>query len=215
MGTLGGHRGNFTWALNKYNSTDDPLVREDFARKLAQYLANAHADGFKAEDVTQGQSYPADEVKKFVETVAAVELPEMSEEAVNAQLAAKIDTSNVIQLGVGPEAVYAYGYACLPNRLKIGMTTSNCVQRIVQQINESTPDRPVLHLEIKTGKAAVLERTLHSVLESRGKKLTGGGYEWFLTTPSEVIEIYDFIMKGVGEVLRGRTTPDFADAHPG
>jgi hypothetical protein len=32
MMALGHHRANFSWALNKYNSTDDPSEREKFAR---------------------------------------------------------------------------------------------------------------------------------------------------------------------------------------
>jgi hypothetical protein len=196
MSTLGGHRGNFTWALNKYNSTDDPVERERFARHLAKYLQNAQADGFSADTVTQGQSYPADEVKKYLGDAVLAEVPEVSEAVVNAELAEKIDMEHVTRVGAGDEIVYAYGYKCLPDRLKIGMTTSNCVQRIVQQINESTPEKPVLYIEMKTARSRTLERALHSVLDTRGKKISGGGYEWFNTTVAEVLDIYNFVTKG-------------------
>jgi hypothetical protein len=78
--------------------------------------------------------------------------------------------------------------------LKIGMTEAGCVQRVVQQINASTPDRPVLHMEIKTDHCRSLERAMHSILEHRGKKIVGGGDEWFKTTAKEVLDIYQFVM---------------------
>lgn len=59
--------------------------------------------------------------------------------------------SDVVRLGdKGLSVVYAYGYRCVPDRLKIGKTEFNTVQRIVAQISTSTPDRPVLFLEIRT-----------------------------------------------------------------
>ncbi len=195
MVTLGGHRGNFTWALNEYNSTDDPAIREKFARYMAQYLKKAEGDGFAADLVTQGQSYPIDEIKKYADEPLSSDISEMTEDQVNQQLAQKIDTANVTRLGVGNEIVYAYGYPCAPDRLKIGMTEVDCVQRIVQQINASTPDRPVLHVEIRTDRCRTLERAMHSVLEHRGKKVLGGGDEWFRTTAAEIIDIYQFVTK--------------------
>jgi T5orf172 domain len=74
-------------------------------------------------------------------------------------------------------------------------TQTDCVLRIVQQINTSTPDRPVLYVEIKADRSSALERAIHSALNLRGKKISGGGDEWFKTTVTEVIDIYEFLMK--------------------
>ena len=195
MMALGHHRANFSWALNKYNSTDDPSEREKFARFMAKYLKGGCADGFDPEEITQGQSYPADEVTKYDNAPTLSDVAEKTEDEVKKEFAHKVDTINATRLGTGKECVYAYGYKCAPDRLKIGQTETDCVQRIVQQINTSTPDQPVLYIEIRTDRCRALERAMHAVLEHRGKKLLGGGDEWFKTSPAEVLEIYEFVTK--------------------
>jgi hypothetical protein len=77
--------------------------------------------------------------------------------------------------------------------LKIGKTEVDTVQRVIAQIGTSTPDKPVLLLEIRTHDHHSLERAVHSILEHRGCKVTGGGGEWFKTTREDVIGIYRFI----------------------
>ena len=67
------------------------------------------------------------------------------------------------------------------------------MQRIASQIWTSTPDKPVLLIEIRTDAFRAIERALHSVLEARGKKIEGGGAEWFRTTREEVLAVYRFI----------------------
>jgi predicted protein tyrosine phosphatase len=67
------------------------------------------------------------------------------------------------------------------------------VERIAQQINTSTPDKPVLLIEIKTDKCRALERAIQATLETRGRKISGGGTEWFMASRDEVLAIYKFI----------------------
>ena len=100
-------------------------------------------------------------------------------------------------LGEGNASVYAYGYRCAPDRLKIGMTEGDTVQRIADQISTSTPDQPVLYLEIKTSLCRALERAIHGILEVCGRKVQGGGDEWFKATPEEIQSIYKFVVDGV------------------
>jgi len=83
------------------------------------------------------------------------------------------DTSDVVRLGDGQSVVYAYGYRCAPDRLKVGLTTGDTVQRIVAQISTGTPDKPTLVLEIRSHDCSSLERALHAVLEYRGAKVVG------------------------------------------
>ena len=90
-------------------------------------------------------------------------------------------------------AVYAYGYRSYPDRLKVGSTEAETVQRIAAQIGTGTPDKPVLHVEIKTNDCRALERAIHAVLEARGKRITGGGAEWFKVSREEILVIYEFI----------------------
>ena len=87
-----------------------------------------------------------------------------------------------------------YGYKCAPGRLKIGRTDGDTVQRIALQITTGTPDKPVLMVEIKTNTCRALERAMHAILEARGKKVDGGGAEWFKTNRDEVLEIYEFVI---------------------
>ncbi len=67
MATLAGQRAQFTWALNQYNATDDPEQKTKFAQRMAQYIAAAPSHGFTLEMVTQGQSYPADVVARYLD----------------------------------------------------------------------------------------------------------------------------------------------------
>jgi T5orf172 domain len=101
--------------------------------------------------------------------------------------------SDVIRIGEGEGVVYAYGYACCPDRLKVGSTDRDTVQRIASQIGTSTPDKPVLFVEIRTNQCRAIERAIHATLESRERKISGGGAEWFKTSRDEVLAIYRFI----------------------
>ncbi len=65
MATLAGQRAQFTWALNEYNKSDDPDTHVKFARRMAKYIAAAPSHDFTKEQVTQGQTYPA-EVDHYV-----------------------------------------------------------------------------------------------------------------------------------------------------
>ena len=103
--------------------------------------------------------------------------------------------SDARRLGQSSGVVYAYGYRCAPDRLKIGLTEGDTIQRIVAQISTGTPDRPVLLLEIKTNDCRSLERAIQSTMEHRGCKIVGGGAEWFKASREEVIAIYQFVTK--------------------
>lgn len=194
MATLAGQRANFTWALNQYNLAEDADKRGRFAKLMAKTIAAAPSNGFTLDEVTQGQSYPASEVAKCLNDPVAVESePGISEEGAIQSLASVVDTSDVIRDGQGKGILYAYGYRCAPDRLKIGITEGDTVQRIAAQISTGTPDMPVLLIEIKTNVCRALERAMHGILETRGRKVSGGGAEWFKATREEVLEIYRFV----------------------
>jgi hypothetical protein len=106
---------------------------------------------------------------------------------------AAVHVSDVQRVGEGEGIVYAYGYACCADRLKVGSTEGDTVQRIAAQIATSTPDKPALLLEIRTNRCRALERAIQATLEARGCKISGGGAEWFKATRDEVVAIYRFI----------------------
>jgi hypothetical protein len=143
---------------------------------------------------TQGQPYPTAEVERYlVEGVAADAEPDISESEELQEVAEAVDTFDVVRLGDGPNVVYAYGYRCAPDRLKVGLCNGDPVQRISAQISTSTPDKPVLLLEIRTHDCRPLERDIHSILEYRGAKIKGAGTEWFKASRDEVIAVYRLI----------------------
>ena len=108
-------------------------------------------------------------------------------------------------LGAGRNSVYLYYdqqernsaeskgenvWAC-----KIGMTVNELHTRIYQQVSTALPaERLRIGLHIKTNKQEKIERIIHDILKVRGKHIEEApGTEWFLTSPSEVKGIYNFI----------------------
>jgi hypothetical protein len=157
---------------------------------MAECIAAAPANGFTVEQVTQGQLYPVGEVKQYLNDATENADPGITEEQALCEVEAAVDVSDVVRMGDGPKTVYAYGYRCVPDRLKVGLTEGDTVRRITSQIFTSTPDKPVLLLEIKTHDCGALERAIHAILDYHGKRVVGGGKEWFKATRDEIISIY-------------------------
>ena len=195
MATLPGQRAQFTWALNQYDLAEDAEKKEYYARRMAKYISAAPANGFTVEQVTQGQLYPAAEVAQYLAAADGDVDQGISEGQALREIEEAVDSADVIRLGSGPKIVYAYRYRCAPDRLKIGLTEGNVVERITAQISTSTPDKPVLLLEIRTHDCSSLERAIHATLEYRGSKITGGGKEWYKTSREEIIAIFESIAK--------------------
>jgi hypothetical protein len=196
VATLAGQRAQFTWALNQYNLAEDAETRTRFSQRMAKYIAAAPANGFTVDQVTQGQVYPSSEVEQYIHNPGVNDDPGLTEEQALRTIEEAVDTTDVVRRGEGAGIVYAYGYRCCADRLKIGFTESNTEQRIAAQIATSTPDKPVLLLEIKTDQCRALERAMQATLETRGRKISGGGTEWFKTSREEVLAIYEFVMQG-------------------
>jgi hypothetical protein len=195
MATLGGQRAQFTWSLKKYNESEDTETRAKYAKRMARYIAAAPANGFTVDEVTQGQIYPSSEVAQSINDPGPIDEPGITEEQAIRIVEETVDTSDVMRIGEGAGVVYAYGYPCCEDRLKVGFTEANTVQRIAAQIYTSTPDKPVLLIEIKTEQCRALERAIQATLETRGRKISGGGTEWFKASRDEVRAIYEFITK--------------------
>ena len=147
------------------------------------------------EQVTQGQLYPAAEVAQYLATANSDADPGISEGEALREINEAVDTRDVLRLGDGPRVVYAYGYRCAPDRLKIGLTEGETIQRIAAQISTGTPDKPVLLLEIRTHDCSALERAIHATLDYRGSKIPGAGKEWFKTTREEIVAIYEAVAR--------------------
>jgi len=162
---------------------------------MAKYIATAPANRLTVDQVTQGQIYPVAEVEQHLHDTISDAGSEPSETQALRAVEESVDTSDVVRLGEGYSVVYAYGYRCAPDRLKIGLTTADTVQRIVAQISTGTPDKPALLLEIRTNDCGLLERAIHAVLDYRGAKVLGAGKEWFKTNRNEIVAIYQSIIQ--------------------
>ena len=192
---LAGQRMKFTKARALYYQADDESERRDAVRKMVEVLADAPANGFAEADVTQGG-----DVSREVREIAGTAHPELANAEDEAddrpaaiQLSDTVDTSDLVERGNGPEAVYAYGYPCAPDRLKIGRTTGEVVTRVAHQIYTGTPDKPSLSLILYTRDCAGLERVLHDVFRFQGKKIDGAGAEWFRVSRDEIVRVYESV----------------------
>src|SRR3954451_24674331 len=126
MANLAGQRANYTWAVNQYNLAEDDVKREDCAKRIAKYLKASLEAGFTIKEITRDIPYPVAEVEKYMEDAIADGGSE--QEAIKA-IAQAVDTSDVVYLGQGTGVVYAYGYRCIGDRLKVGSTEADAIQR--------------------------------------------------------------------------------------
>jgi hypothetical protein len=135
-----GQRMLLTKWIRIYNSTDDEGEREKAARKLADVLAWANSVGMSPAEIAEDRDVPhrAMELLEAGEGVVSPVDDSELREAVR-EVESSVDMTSVTRLGMGTGSVYAYGYKCAPDRLKIGRSDGDVVRRIVNQINESTP----------------------------------------------------------------------------
>jgi len=187
---LAGQRAKFSRARAIFYSSDEEQKRQRAIQLMAEVLADAPLSGFSETDVTQGEDVPAPVRERAPADASASRGSEDDADTLINALAETVDISDVLGLGQGHEWVYCYGYACAPDRLKIGCTTGDVVARIAAQISTATPDRPVLKVRIATHDCHALERVLHGILRLRQRKVDGAGAEWFVATREEVVAIY-------------------------
>lgn len=190
---LAGQRAKFSKARAKYYTADDESQRQRAAQLMAEVLIDAPSYDFSEVQVTQGADVP-DEVRQLAEGDGlAARAPEVDDDQLVEELSETVDTTSAIEIGEGEEFVYAYGYPCAPDRLKIGSCTGDVIKRIADQIYTGTPDKPSLLLTVRTNDCRNLERLLHNIFRYRGRRVIGAGSEWFLATRDEVVAAYESI----------------------
>ena len=107
-------------------------------------------------------------------------------------------------IGSGKDSVYLYYYPAYQRLAelegeevwpcKIGKTTRNAISRITSQTRTALPEYPRVGLIIKTDKLRLMETTIQNILKIQGKqKQDAPGKEWFITSPSEVEQVYEKI----------------------
>lgn len=190
-----GQRMLLTKWIKIHNATDDEEEKERAARKLADVLDWATSVGMSPSEIVEDRDLPRRALDLFHageghgSSTSGAEI-----NAAKGYVASAVDTAGVFRVGKGSGSVYAYGYECLPDRLKIGRTEGDVVTRIISQINPSTPDRPKLYLVIGTDHPGPLERALHGALVLRDRRVEGGGAEWFRASVDDIRRIYEALI---------------------
>ena len=90
--------------------------------------------------------------------------------------------------------VWKVGYGKVLWRCKIGETHyQDTATRVKQQIGVS-PEKPIIALIIKTDDSKRLEKMIKDILKFWDRQVKDAqGTEWFMTSPTEVESIYDFL----------------------
>ncbi|MDE0424751.1 MAG: GIY-YIG nuclease family protein [Candidatus Poribacteria bacterium] len=113
-------------------------------------------------------------------------------------------------IGSGNSSVYLYYYPQYREsseskgekvwKCKIGKTKHREADGRVRGQATGLPESPKIGLHIKTDWSKEIEDIIHNILKVRGKHITDApGTEWFLTSPNEVEEIYNFIRESSRE----------------
>lgn len=113
-----------------------------------------------------------------------------------------LETERII--GSGNGSVYLYYYPQYREsaeskgekvwECKIGRTKHDKADGRIRNQATGLPERPMIGLHIKTDWPKEVEDIIHDILKVRGKHIADApGREWFVTSPSEVEEIYNSI----------------------
>lgn len=105
-------------------------------------------------------------------------------------------------IGSGKQSVYLYYYSAYKRlaefqseevwACKIGKSRYDPIGRISSQTRTALPEYPKVGLIIKTDNLSLMERTIQNILRLQGKeKQDAPGNEWFITSPSEVEQVYE------------------------
>lgn len=186
---LAGQRAKFSRARAVYHTTDDEGLRDRAVRWMGEVLRDAPLNGFAEDEVTQGEDVPG-RVRDWLRDQPPGGSPmRPTREEPLPPLPPAIHVDRLETHGTGGQFVYAYGYRCAPDRLKIGSATGDAYARVAAQISTGTPDRPDLVLLVRTHDCRALEKALHGALRLRGRQVEGAGAEWFRTTRAELIDL--------------------------
>jgi len=109
-----------------------------------------------------------------------------------------------VVLGTGTSAVYVYYYNtyreyALQSNLdrwacKVGRTDRCPLNRVLSQAATALPEYPHIAIILRTSKLSPWESVIHDILTIRGHaKNDAPGSEWFITSPSEILDIIRII----------------------
>ena len=109
-----------------------------------------------------------------------------------------LDADTVRTLGKGKSSVYLCYYPTYRYLAEYeGKEFWACkISSVETQVPTEMPEPPEIRLILRTDNPENLEQLLHNILTFRGKQIANTpGKEWFMTSPSEVEDIYKNIME--------------------
>ncbi len=129
------------------------------------------------------------------------------------------DSPDEKSVGSGKGSVYLYYYPAYRQLAelkgksswpcKVGQSKHDPVSRVESQAATAMPEKPKIALTIKTDKPSELEKAIHRFLARDDKQMKEApGAEWFVTSPSEVEEIYDILLPLVSGDQQGDAADD-------
>src|SRR5438067_11187454 len=141
---LAGQKAKFVKARANYYTSDDEPVKTRAIRLMAEVLAWASQARVSEAEVTQGYEFPEEVRRASLPLGTAGDISDAEADRYEQEIKTVVDATNFQEFGSGTQAVYAYGYACAPDRLKVGRSDGDVITRIAGQISTSTPGKPVL-----------------------------------------------------------------------
>ena len=105
-------------------------------------------------------------------------------------------------IGSGEASVYLYYFPAYKRlaelqgedvwACKVGKSRYDAIDRVRSQTRTALPEYPKVGLVIKTDRLRLMETTIQNILKLQGKqKQDAPGTEWFITSPSEVEQVYE------------------------
>lgn len=197
------------WETSQYQKeVEDLMVRQRSAEDFGKWVKKYKKKYGNMNRFADHMGLRPEVIPDMVETVhsrhAAIaagkaEAPGMIEDPQG-----KVDTSRVEKKGRGNQSVYLYyfpiykQYAKLKEKThwpcNIGGTKEEVINRVSKQIGDQLPEKAKIALILRTDNWRALETKIHEELKRRRLQLKDAiGTEWFLTSPSEVEGIYNFI----------------------
>ena len=199
-------------------SGDVVLLRDYTQQVLDEYLTTEQQNLTYKQAKAEGEVKIKSAVKFFVaymaaETGALINLGKGSfhkvtttpQEEVDAVEAAAIDDAEPDSVAEEDDLkgwIYAFTFPMIeksdgPFPIKIGKASGDVTARVNTQCRSSATFQPPKILgQWSVKRMSQTEAAIHAVLTARGKwRETAPGVEWFDTTPAEIAEIVDFVLK--------------------
>ena len=164
-------------------------------KEIKQVVDETHTS--RGGSLSTNEGHPVSSVLSIMKKQGLANNPVRGEWSIFPNPAVYPDDPAVGTFGSGKNSVYLYyypTYRCLAEYE--GKECWACkIDKVGSQAPTAMPESPEIGLILKTDDSENLEQTIHNVLKFRGKQIAEApGEKWFMTSPSEVEEIYNNVI---------------------